>query len=166
MGIKMGRSSRVRRRGGRRARVQPVGAAPPVGDASENDIQAHLFTYMETLTTEDGLSVREHAFAVPNGMQIAGGPKARGKYMNAMKARGLTPGVSDVVLAMPRGWHPGAFFELKREKNFVVSDEQLSFRKRMEDRGYYAVIVYGWEATKSCLDHYLNMGRPMWRFPL
>lgn len=133
-----------------------------MGDASENDIQAHLFTYMAALTTEDGLNVREHAFAVPNGMQVAGGPKARGKYMNAMKARGLTPGVSDVVLAMPRGIHPGAFFELKREKKSVVSDEQSLFRKRMEDRGYYAVIAYGWDDLKSCLDHYLGMGRSTW----
>ena len=117
---------------------------------------------MTTMRTEpDGLPVRDHAFSVPNGMQIAGGPKARGKYMAAMKARGLTPGVSDVVLALPRGQFHGAFFELKRDKNSNVTDEQLSFRERMEARGYYAVIAYGWDSLLSHLNHYLGLGRPL-----
>lgn len=136
-----------------------------MGEPSENDIQAQFFEYLTTLrTTPDNLPVRDHAFAVPNGMQIAGGPKARGKYMNAMKRRGLTPGVSDVVLALPRGQYHGAFFELKRDEDAHVSNEQSSFRNRMDERGYYAVIACGWESLKSHVDHYLGLGRPLRSF--
>ncbi len=131
-------------------------------EPSENDIQARLFEYLTTLRTQpDHLSVREHAFAVPNGMQVAGGPKARGKYMNAMKRRGLTPGVSDVVLALPRGHYHGAFFELKRNAKSHASDEQSSFLNRMKDRGYYAVFACGWDELKSYVDHYLGFGVPL-----
>lgn len=133
-----------------------------MGDPSENDIQARLFEYLTACRTEpDRLPVRDHAFAVPNGMQIAGGPKARGKYMNAMKRRGLTPGVSDVVLALPRGHYHGAFFELKRDEDSHVSSEQSSFRNRMDARGYYAVIAHGWDELKSHVDHYLGLGVPL-----
>jgi hypothetical protein len=131
-----------------------------VADDSENRIQARLFDLMLSLTTEDGFNVRAHAFAVPNGMQIAGGPKSRGKYMNAMKERGLTPGVSDVVLALPRGPYHGAYLELKRDKSSAVSEEQLQFRERMERQGYYAVIACGWDETIGHLSRYLGFGAP------
>lgn len=132
-----------------------------MADDSENGIQARLFELMTSLMTKDGFNVREHAFSVPNGMQIAGGPKSRGKYMNAMKARGLTPGVSDVVIALPRGPYHGAYLELKRDADSAVSDEQIAFRERMERQGYYAVIAAGWDAVLFALSRYLDFGAPV-----
>lgn len=127
-------------------------------DDSENGVQEQLFDYLETCVV-DGLSVRAHSYAVPNGMQIAGGPKSRGKYMNAMKRRGLTPGVSDVVIAIPRGVYHGMYLEVKKTAKSPVGADQADWRARMQEQGYYAVIAAGWDRVKSEVDHYLRLGR-------
>lgn len=96
------------------------------------------------------------AFAVPNGLSIAGTDAQRARYMAALKRQGFKPGVSDIVIPYPTLKYPGLFIELKRDRNSKVSDDQREWRLRMELLGYRAEICVGWEAARSVINDYFR----------
>ena len=60
--------------------------------------------------------------AIPNGAHLAGTPTARFKQMGALKGDGLKVGFPDLLCL----WSPGkgCSIEVKRPKNFQISDAQ------------------------------------------
>jgi len=78
--------------------------------------------------------------------------------MNALKARGLKPGVSDVMIALPRGRYHGAFLELKFNDSSPVSKEQGDFVNLMEVSGYRAAIKVGYAAAVAFVIEYMALG--------
>lgn len=136
---------------GRKARS--VGAILPL----ESEVQKALFEFMATARIETG-TIGEYAFAVPNGTMFAGTAQQRSKYSNALKSQGLRPGVSDVVIALPRGQYHGAYIELKREKKSKVGDDQKIWLARVEAVGYYAALACGLDEAISHVRTYINLG--------
>lgn len=90
-------------------------------------------------------------FAVPNGGYRS---KATG---NLLKLEGLKPGVSDLLLLVPRGsWH-GMCLELKRVGGEGPSPAQEAFLMAAHKRGYYVAVAYGWAEAWREITGYLGI---------
>ncbi len=113
---------------------------------------------------------------VPNGTQLGGGRTRRAQYMASLKAQGLKPGVSDIVIAYPI-WgeeqghclYPGAYIELKRvveaypgpaALKSALRPEQLEWLELMQSVGYWVAIAYGREDFYSRVNSYLRSETP------
>lgn len=111
---------------------------------------------------------------VPNGTQLAGSGKRRAIYMANLKAQGLKPGVSDLVIAYPI-WgsvvgtclYAGAYIEMKRVKEAyagpaavkaAVRPEQKEWLRLMDSVGYWVAVAYGAEDFKRLVRLYLLAG--------
>lgn len=94
-------------------------------------------------------------FSIPNGAHLAGDARLRAIKMNAMKAEGLLPGVSDLMLIVPKaGWH-GLFIEMK-SKDGHLSEAQKEFMGAATLMGYQSVVCYGFEDAKEAITNYLQ----------
>lgn len=120
--------------------------------------------------------LQDYSFMVPNGTQLGGGRTRRAQYMASLKAQGLKPGVSDIVIAYPM-WgevqgqcmYPGAYIELKREVGAyggpaalksAVRKEQREWAELMQSVGYWVAIAYGREDFKELANSYLRSETP------
>ena len=73
-------------------------------------------------------------FAVPNGGR-------RDKVSGAkLKAEGVLPGVSDLILLLPRGRHHGLLIEMKTERG-KQSQAQRDWQRDMVHRGYKYLVI-------------------------
>jgi hypothetical protein len=100
--------------------------------------------------------LRDYAFAVPNGMRVAGDARKRAIYVAAMKRQGLTPGVSDIFILLARGGYHGLFLELKFGRN-KLTDEQASFQRRACWAGYQTGHAHTLDQAKEIVCRYLNL---------
>jgi hypothetical protein len=119
---------------------------------SESDAQAAYFDWLALIkaTTSHGcFRLADFTFSVPNGTILAGTTQERARYMQYLKRRGLKPGVSDIVIALPANGYHGAYLELKRDKKARASDAQVIWRDRMTSVGYYARICVGLDELKA-----------------
>lgn len=95
--------------------------------------------------------------AIPNGGK-------RGKLEAArLKAQGVTAGVSDLLLALPRGHYSGLWIELKRpivkgKKKPEPTEAQLAWQDTMRAVGYAAQICYGSLEAIEVIENYLKLG--------
>lgn len=87
---------------------------------------------------------------------LAGPVAQRARYVNFLKAQGLKPGVSDIVIALPRGPFHGAYMELKREAGSRTSDAQEDWVALMNAVGYRSAIVKGYEEARQFAQDYLK----------
>lgn len=92
------------------------------------------------------------------------------KYTEAarLKAMGVTPGVSDLLFALPRLGYHGLWIEMKRQlKHFrtpgeaksAVSQEQHSWLTLMKVNGYAGAVCYGSEEAERLLMGYSSGNR-------
>lgn len=73
-------------------------------------------------------------FAVPNGGR-------RDRVSGAkLKAEGVLPGVSDLILLLPRGRHHGLLIEMKTERG-KQSQAQRDWQRDMVHRGYKYLVI-------------------------
>ena len=73
-------------------------------------------------------------FAVPNGGR-------RDRVSGAkLKAEGVLPGVSDLILLLPRGNHHGLLIEMKTERG-KQSQAQRDWQRDMVHRGYKYLVI-------------------------
>ena len=94
-------------------------------------------------------------FAVPNGAMLGGG-RLGAIRMNYLKAEGLRPGVSDLMLPVPRGKYHGAFFEMKTLSG-SLSENQEEFIRAVEEQGYFAPVCWGADDAIDNLQWYLEL---------
>jgi len=95
-------------------------------------------------------------WSTPNGAMLGGG-KIGAIRMNALKATGLLPGVSDLIIFEPRGGYSAMALELKDVKGGSgASDNQLHFIREWEKRGGYGVVANGFAEAREILDSYLQ----------
>jgi hypothetical protein len=151
--------------------------------ARESEIQAAYFAWLKTLWAWDGVpgffvpvkpeggisvnrdlcTVWHYTFAVPNGMYVPGDPRRTARIIASMKRQGMKNGVSDVMIALPRGKHCGAFIELKRPGE-NPTEEQSSWLALTADAGYFATCARGLEDAKAATRMYLDgLEAPRWR---
>ena len=94
--------------------------------------------------------------SVPNGQMIGG----RNKYalIAKYKAEGLTPGVSDLFLCVPKNGYSGLWLEMKARGKEVksLSDDQALWLSDMVKAGYRAEWAAGFEQAKKIIEEYLR----------
>jgi len=87
-------------------------------------------------------------FAVPNGGR-------RDRVSGAkLKAEGVLPGVSDLILLLPRGRHHGLLIEMKTERG-KQSPAQKEWQRDMAARGYLYVVCHSFDEFREQIDDYL-----------
>lgn len=103
-------------------------------------------------------------FAIPNGSWVAGEGKWKFALINKYKAEGMTPGVSDLFIAVPTFdgdgniRHCGLFLEMKAEGKTLtsLSKQQKQFIENMRLAGYSAGVAAGFEQAKQIIENYLT----------
>ncbi len=121
-------------------------------------------------------TLQDYSYMVPNGTQLAGAGQRRAIYMANLKAQGLRPGVSDLVIAYPiwletAGYclYPGAYIEMKRVREaypgpaalrLAVREEQKEWLMLMGSVGYWVAVAYGVEDFKLLVRNYLKKRSP------
>lgn len=95
-------------------------------------------------------------WATPNGARLSGGPSRRAAQMNALKAEGFLPGVSDLIIFEPRGKYHCFFLEMKRKTGGVVSENQVDFLAQAEKRGAFTAVANGADEAIELIDWYMS----------
>jgi hypothetical protein len=87
-------------------------------------------------------------FAVPNG----GGRR----YTEAkiLIGEGVVPGVSDLILAVPKKEFHALFIEMKAGKN-KLSEQQEDFKKEVEKHNYKHITCYSFDEFEREINFYL-----------
>lgn len=88
-------------------------------------------------------------FSIPNGTYTNISVAKR------LKQSGLTPGIPDLFLAIPRPPYHGLFIEMKAIKG-KPSSLQKAWLKALNTQGYLAVVCYGFEEAKKIIEDYLK----------
>lgn len=89
-------------------------------------------------------------FSIPNAAKRS---YALARYM---QAEGLTAGVPDVFVAIPKGIYHGLFLEFKAGKNKLSGFQEL-FIENARRNGYYVLVCYSCEEAIAGLRSYLTM---------
>lgn len=114
---------------------------------SEHDQQALLINWYR-------LQYPTHLiFAVPN---MGKRDYALAAYL---KAEGLTAGIPDIVIPMPRKTYHGLFIELKKPGGRKPSDNQQYWLEALTAQGYLATVCYGFEPAKNVIREYFDNNR-------
>lgn len=87
-------------------------------------------------------------FAVPNGGR-------RDRVSGAkLKAEGVLPGVSDLILLIARGGYHALLIEMKTEKG-KQSPAQRDWQREMESRGYRYIVCHSFDEFMEEVNDYL-----------
>lgn len=103
---------------------------------------------------EPGARVGDYLLAIPNGGRRNPREAAR------LKAEGVKPGVSDLLLPLRRGGHGSLWLELKAPGK-RPSAEQLAWLQRMRLAGYVAEWADSWTRAAAIIAGYLGMPAPL-----
>lgn len=117
-------------------------------DNEESRMQMALVRWWAVRHREFG--VGEHMlFAIPNG--------GRRDVIGAaiLKKEGQRNGISDIMLAVPRGKYHGLFLELKTETG-VVSDAQTMFLCDANKQGYAAYVCRSLGQAIKLIQNYMT----------
>ena len=140
----------------------------------EVDVQKECWDWLSRFILDGGKCLQDYVYMVPNGTQLSGTNRGRAKYMASLKAQGLRPGVSDIVIAFPV-WrdkpyqdgpicYHGAYIELKKEKELysgpaavrsAIRNEQKDWLELMRGVGYWVAVAYGTADFQSLVRSYL-----------
>lgn len=88
-------------------------------------------------------------FAIPNG-----GSRNKIEASN-LKKQGVTPGVSDTYLAVPKKGYHGLWIEFKYGKG-ELSKAQEEFLKQAKNQGYATATVWSFDEFEKVINDYLN----------
>lgn len=73
-----------------------------------------------------------------------------------MRAEGLRTGVPDLCLPVARGGYHGLYIELKRVRDWTLSETQRQWIAALEAHGYRAVVCPGWTCAVNEITEYLS----------
>ena len=97
-----------------------------------------------------------HLISIPNGQMIGG----RNKFVliKKYKAEGMTNGVSDLFLCVPKNGYSGLWLEMKAtgKKASSLSPDQRIWLSDMGKQGYKAEWAAGFEQAKKIIEEYLK----------
>ncbi len=116
-----------------------------VDSCSEHNIQKALFEWLDYYPHVRGVS-----FAVENG-----GSRHIVEAKN-LKSRGVTAGIPDVFILIPRDVYYGLLIELKK-KDGVVKAHQHIIHERLRKNGYKVEVCYSLDEAIVCIEQYLGV---------
>lgn len=136
-----------------------------VRDNTEWHTQASVFRWWRSYCRTVGIAPCLF-FAVPNGVVFGGSGETRAKQGRMMKLTGLTAGVADCFLAVPKWGDVGSetnehiaasglFLELKAPSG-LISDDQQIFRAAVVAQGYQHCVAYSAEEAINVITTYLT----------
>lgn len=73
-----------------------------------------------------------------------------------LKQQGVKPGVPDICIPAARGRFHGMYIEMKANRG-RVSDKQKEWLSMLNDRGYHAVVCYGFEDARLEIEAYFSV---------
>lgn len=126
---------------------------------TEHSHQVALFAWAALPPVAEAFPELERGlFAIPNGGSRGDTQQSRSIEGGKMKAEGAKAGVSDMMLAVPKGGCHGLFIELKKLKAKGVgpSDEQTKFGNFVQNQGYGFIVCYGWRDARDIIIQYLS----------
>lgn len=88
-------------------------------------------------------------FSIPNG-----GSRNLLEAVN-LKKTGVKSGVPDIFVALPNKKYHGMFIEMKRIGGRLTKT-QSDFIKLLNEKGYYAVVCFGFLEAKREIEEYLK----------
>lgn len=109
--------------------------------------------------------------AIPNAQKLLSSAKNRFAMQKVLAREGLTPGVSDLFVAVPRVIRViaisstretvvqhGLFLEMKAEgkTKSSLSKEQIKFLAEMQESGYHTAWAAGFEEARKIIEEYLK----------
>ena len=92
-----------------------------------------------------------------NGLHVPNGGRRGLREAGRFKLMGVTAGVSDLIILQPVGKYHGLVVELKAAKG-ALRDTQEVFLNRCIKDGYYACVVWNFDAFEQILGDYLDSG--------
>ena len=117
----------------------------------EEDIQGVFMQYAKMYLRGDS----DLVFSIPNEAKRSFAVVAH------MKKLGLTKGVPDVMVAIPRGNFHGLFIEFKSAKG-RVRPEQEAFLKKLKTQNYCVAVCRDSKAAIDLFLKYLNLEKPVY----
>lgn len=90
-------------------------------------------------------------YAVPNG-----GSRNKIEAVN-LKRQGVSAGVPDLCLAVPKGRYHGLYIEMKVHPN-KTTDKQNEWLNNLSQYGYAVKVCYGCTEAKNAIEQYLKLG--------
>lgn len=116
---------------------------------------SELYTINYPYSPAHGHKIRPYMFAIPNG----GNRNAR--EAKRLKRLGVTPGIMDIMIAIPTEYYNGLFIEMKRpatpfHPKGYASKEQKEKILLFNNMGYKAVIAYGSKNATEWIVDYLK----------
>jgi hypothetical protein len=103
----------------------------------------------EAADVKPGSKIADYLLAIPNG-----GRRDQREAVR-LKAEGVKPGVSDLLLPLRRGGYAGLWLEMKAPGKRPTKD-QAEWLERMNAAGYHATWCDDWEAAAQVITDYLN----------
>lgn len=76
-----------------------------------------------------------------------------------MKAEGVTAGVADAILLLPRGEYHALCIEFKTEVG-RQSEHQKTFQTAAESNGYRYEIIKNFDTFLAIVENYLSLPKP------
>ena len=101
---------------------------------------------------KSGSMIADYLLAIPNG------GRRNVREAVRLKAEGVKPGVSDLLLPLRRGGYAGLWLELKAPGNKPTKD-QAEWIDRMNAAGYFAAWRDDWASAAELIFNYLE-GKP------
>lgn len=89
-------------------------------------------------------------FAIPNG------GKRNAREAANLKKEGVTPGVSDLFLSIPRGKYHGLYIEMKWKNNDLTA-KQKEFFKDASEQGYATTKINDFNLFIETVENYLSL---------
>jgi hypothetical protein len=114
----------------------------------EHDFQVSIFNYVDKALP----ALRPCMFAIPNGGQ------RNAIVAKRLKAEGVTAGVYDIFISIPNNLNHGLYIECKAGKN-KLTDEQVAFRDKMIEIGYWCEECRTIEDFEMILENYFGLER-------
>lgn len=118
---------------------------PPV---TEDEHQLMVMTVCRQAALS-GMTELGLVFHIPNG-----GGRSKGEGAK-LKALGVLPGVSDLMLPVAKNGYHGLWIELKAE-NGKPSLDQLAWIDAMRRQGYAAIVAWGWQEAVTAIADYMG----------
>ncbi len=110
---------------------------------------AKVMRLPQATDVEPGATVADYLLAIPNG-----GKRSSPREGARLKAEGVKPGVSDLLLPLRRGGFAGLWLEMKAPGKKPTPD-QLRWLARMTRAGYCAVWRDDWESASEMIQAYV-----------